>query len=77
MFQDDVGLAQQKLISQETANSFSVNLVELVVVEGGLEATQTLEDLQYLTLRVPILDVRVLAWHGYLLLDRPLRGLFL
>ena len=34
MFQDDVGLAQQKLISQETANSFSVDLVELVVVEG-------------------------------------------
>lgn len=56
-----IRLAQQKLVLEQAADSVDVDLIEVVLVEWTLESAQALEDLQNLALRVPDLDVRVLA----------------
>ena len=62
VLQDDIWLAYQQLVPEDVPNSIHVDLVELMVVKWRLEPAQALEDLQDLTFRVPMLDLRVLAW---------------
>ena len=64
VLQDDIWLAYQQLVPEDVSDSIHVDLVELVVVKWRLEPAQALEDLQDLTLRVPMLDLRVLAGQG-------------
>ena len=57
MLQDDVWLAKKKFLSQDSSNLFDIDLIKLVVIEWGLEAAETFEDLQNLSLSVPVLYV--------------------
>ena len=62
VLKNDVWLGQKKLVAEEISNLLQVDLVELMVLERGLEAAQALEDRDDLALRVPESDGRVLAW---------------
>ena len=61
MLENDVWLAQEELVPQQVSHLLNIDLVEVMLVERALEAAQALEDLEDLPLRIPDLDVRVLA----------------
>lgn len=61
VLENDVWLAQEELVPQQVSHLLNIDLVEVMLVERALEAAQALEDLEDLPLRIPDLDVRVLA----------------
>ena len=64
MLQNYIWLAYQQLVSEDVTDSIHVDFVKLVMVKWRLESTQALEDLQDLTFRVTMLDLRVLTRQG-------------
>ena len=62
MLQDDIWLADHEIFSQDWSCLLEVDAVELMVVEGRLEAAKALEDREELLGRVAVLDSRVLSF---------------
>lgn len=60
VFQDNIRLALHQLVAQDRLRHAEVDVVQLMMLERGLEATESFEDGQKLSRGVPNLDLFVL-----------------